>query len=135
MVLAEETSSEKRLEMQVSPGETRVWRLVLRCTGKVWRKREPLSLHGHRRAHAMARDRATAYTPKQGLFRKPWGLPPSLLRISQSPLSMGSFGMELPLHGRGWLAAALLAKPRGAGLMPSATQEPVLLNTAALSGR
>lgn len=83
----------------------------------------------------MARDCATAYTPKQGLFRKPWELPLSLLLISQSPLSLGSFGIELPLHGRGWLAAALLEKPQGAGLMPSTTQGPVVLNTAALAGQ
>jgi len=58
-----------------------------------------------------------------------------LLRISQSPLSVGSFGMELPLHGRGWPAAALLGKPRGAGLVLSTTREPVLPNPAALTRR
>lgn len=105
MVLAGETSSEKRLEMQVPPGERRAWRLVLRLTGKVWRKREPLSLRGHRRACAVARDGAPACTPNPGLFREPWGLPLSLLLISQPPLSMGSFGMELPPRRRGWLAS------------------------------
>lgn len=79
--------------MQVPPGDTRVWRLVQRCTGKVWRKREPLRLHGHRRAHAMAWDCATASAPKQGLFRRPL-------------VSVFSLFPSLPLYGQFWDGAA-----------------------------